>query len=132
MSFELTVLAWALVLGLVQIALSAAVVNGRSGWKYNLGPRDGPPPAVSTLGARLHRAQTNLFETLPLFVAAILIAHVSGREGGSTRLGAELFLGGRLVYLPLYAFGVPVLRTIAWTVAVVGLVLVFGAILRPV
>ncbi len=132
MSFELTLLAWALVLGLAQIALAAAVVNGQSGWKYNLGPRDGPTPAVSALGGRLRRAQTNLFETLPLFAAAILIAHASGREGGSARLGAELFLGGRIAYLPLYAAGIPVLRTVAWTVAIAGLVMALVAILHPV
>jgi uncharacterized MAPEG superfamily protein len=131
MSLELTLLAWALVLALAQIALAAGVVNRDSGLKYNLGARDEPAGPISTLGGRLRRAQSNLFETLPLFAAAILIAHVAARESGQTRLGAELFLGGRIAYLPLYAVGVPVIRTLAWTVSVVGLVLVLVAVLSP-
>ena len=131
MSFELTLLGWALVLALVHIALAAGVANKDSGLKFNLGSRDGPAAPISTLGGRLRRAQANLFETLPLFAAAILIAHATARENALTQLGAELFLGARIAYLPLYAAGVPVVRTLAWTVSIVGLVLVLVAILRP-
>ena len=38
-----------------------------------------------------------------------------------------LWLGARIVYLPLYAFGVPVVRTIAFLASVVGIAM----ILRP-
>ncbi|MGI8839449.1 MAG: MAPEG family protein [Caulobacteraceae bacterium] len=131
MSLELTLLCWTLVLALAQIFLTVAVLNKDFGLKYNMSARDAPPPPVSVLGGRLRRAQANLFETLPLFAAAILIAHVAGRENALTRLGAELFLGARIVYLPLYAAGVPVLRTLAWAVSVVGLVLLFVAVLHP-
>ncbi|HZK98945.1 MAG TPA: MAPEG family protein [Caulobacteraceae bacterium] len=131
MSLELTLLGWTLVLALVQIFLAAAVLNKDFGLKYNIGARDAPAPPASVLGGRLRRAQNNLFETLPLFAAAVLIAHAAGRENAMTRLGAELFLGGRIVYLPLYAAGVPVLRTLAFLVSIVGLILVLGAVLRP-
>jgi len=131
MSFELTILGWTLVLALAQIFLTTLVLNKDFGLKYNVGSRDAPAPPMSALGGRLRRAQANLFETLPLFAAAILIAHVAGRETGVTRLGAELFLGGRVVYLPIYAAGIAGLRTLAWIVSLVGLVLLLGAILRP-
>ena len=88
MSFELTVLAWTLVLALVQVLLPAVLRNGETGIGYNAGPRDKPAPPPRKLTGRLMRAQSNLFETLPVFAAAILIAHVAGREGAHDALGA--------------------------------------------
>ncbi len=131
MSLELKLLAWTLILAIAQIFLTAGVLNQERGLKYNAGPRDDPPPPPSRLAARLQRAQANLFETLPLFAAAVLIAHVAGREGGLTRLGAELFLVGRIVYVPLYAVGAPGVRTAAFAVALAGLGLILWACLGP-
>ncbi len=42
-----------------------------------------------------------------------------------TALGAALFFWGRLAYAPLYWFGVPWLRSAAWFVGIIGIVLVF-------
>jgi uncharacterized MAPEG superfamily protein len=132
MTPELYILGWTLVLAIVQILLPAGARGQQTGLGWNAGPRDEPPPPPTKLGGRLQRAQANLYETLPLFAAAILIAHVAHREGASTLVGALLFLIGRLVYLPLYAFGVPVVRSFAWGASVLGLLLVLLAILFPV
>ena len=70
-----------------------------------------------------------MFETLPLFVAAVLIAHFAGRHSEQTVLACQLFLGARIVYLLLYAAGVPVVRTLVWAVSIVGLVMLFKVIL---
>jgi uncharacterized MAPEG superfamily protein len=43
--------------------------------------------------------------------------------------GAELYLAGRILYLPLYAAGVPFLRTIAWAIATFGIGLLIAAML---
>ncbi len=131
MSFEMTMLGWTLVLAMAQIFLAAAVMTKDFGLDYNMSARDATTPPLSELGGRLRRAQANLFETLPLFAAAVLIAHIAGRESALTRLGAGAFLAARVVYLPLYAAGVPVVRTLAWGVSIVGLVLILAAILRP-
>ncbi|WP_160000239.1 MAPEG family protein [Roseomonas sp. 18066] len=131
MTIELTLLGWSLVLGLVQVLLPAMARNREAGLAYNAGARDAPAPPPGLVTARLQRAQANLFETLPLFAAAILVAHVAGREGALTQLGAWAFLIGRLAHLPLYAAGVPWLRSLAWTVSLAGLIAVFVAILLP-
>lgn len=132
MTTELTLLAWTLVLALVQVLLPAAFRNRETGPDYNVGPRDAPSPApVGKITGRLERAQRNLFETLPLFAAAILIAHVAGRDGPLTLWGAGLYLAARIVYVPLYAAGVPVVRSLAWGVGLLGLVLVLVAVLGP-
>jgi uncharacterized MAPEG superfamily protein len=130
MSGELTILAWTLVLALVQIGITGAARTRETGPGYNVGPRDDGGPPVGIITGRLQRAQSNLFETLPLFIAAVLIAHVAGKEGALTLWGARLFLAGRIVYVPLYAFGVPVVRTLAFMVAATGLVMILSAILR--
>jgi uncharacterized MAPEG superfamily protein len=131
MTTELVLLCWTLVLALVQIGLAGALRTRETGTGYNVGPRDNPGPPVGTLTARLQRAQGNLYETLPLFVAAVLIAHVAGREGALTLWGSILYLAGRVIYVPLYAFGIPVVRTLVWLVAATGLLLVLLACLLP-
>ena len=129
MTTELTILAWTLVLALVQILLASSLRTQETGVKYNAGPRDGGAPPPRPVTARLQRAQANLFETLPLFAAAVLIAHVSGSEGDLTLWGCWLYLVARIVYVPLYAAGIPVLRTLVWMVSVTGLVLILFALL---
>lgn len=129
MTTELTILGWTLVLALLQIMLPSFFRTRETGPAYNLSARDGAGPPVGKVTGRLQRAQANLFETLPLFAIAVVIAHVAGREGALTLWGASLYLAARLVYLPLYAFGVPVLRTLVWLVSLLGLVLVLAALL---
>ena len=133
MTAELTILAWTLILAIVQILLPALFRNRETGLDYNASARDVPSAVpVGKITGRLQRAQSNLFETLPLFAAAVLIAHVAGRNGDLTFWGAALYLAARVVYVPLYAAGIPVIRSLVWTVSLVGLVMVLVAILAPV
>lgn len=53
MSFELTMLAWTLVLALVQVLLPAVVRNREVGLKYQAGPRDAATPPPGKLAGRL-------------------------------------------------------------------------------
>jgi len=131
MTTELTLLAWTLVLAIIQVLLPASARNRETGRAYNAGPRDDPGPPVGVLTGRLLRAQANLYETLPLFAAAILIAHVADRSGTLTLWGAWLYFLARIVYLPLYAFGIPYVRSMVWTVSLLGLGLVLCALLLP-
>ncbi len=131
MTTELTILAWTLVLAIVQIFLPAGARNRETGVGYNAGPRDEPGPPVGKVTGRLQRAQANLYETLPLFAAAVLIAHVAHREGALTLLGAWTYLVMRIIYVPLYAFGVPGVRSVAWMLSLLGLAMVLFAVLRP-
>ncbi|MDF2618432.1 MAG: inner rane protein [Xanthobacteraceae bacterium] len=131
MTLQLMLLAWTLVLALVQVLLPALLRNGETGIAYNASPRDEPGPPVGVVTGRLRRAQANLFETLPIFAAAVLVAHVAGRDGELTLWGAWLYLGARIVYLPLYAFGIPYLRSMVWTVSFAGVLMILFAVLRP-
>lgn len=129
MTTELTLLAWTLVLALVQIVLVANLRTAETGIQYNASARDGEARPPRPVTARLQRAQANLFETLPLFIGAVLIAHVSGSEGDLTLWGCWMYLIARIVYIPLYAAGIPYVRSLVWLVSLAGLVMVLAAVL---
>ncbi len=129
MTAELTILGWTLVLALVQIGLAGAMRTSETGIAFNMSARDGDAPPPRPVTARLQRAQANLFETLPVFAAAVLIAHAAGRNDATTLLGAQMYLAARVLYVPIYAAGIPVLRTIVWGVSLAGIIAIIKAIL---
>ena len=79
--------------------------------------------------ARMERAYHNFMETFPLFAAALLAVVVQSKSGGLSHVGAILYVIARIVYIPLYAFGIMYFRSLAWTIATVGIVLLVIAAL---
>ena len=128
MTTELTYLALTLILALVQVFLPAGARTVEFGSKWNAGPRDQTPVSTRPVTGRLERAQANLYETLPLFIGAVLIAHVIGAASALTLWGTALYFWARVVYVPLYAFGVPYVRSLAWVVSLAGLVMVLASL----
>ena len=124
---ETTMLLWATVLGLVQLVIATMMATKDRGLPYNLSSRDLPAPPVSVMTGRLLRAFENFKETFVLFAAAIILVTLMGRQDGSSALGAQLYFWGRLAYVPVYATGIIVRRTIVWTISIVGLVMVLLA-----
>jgi uncharacterized MAPEG superfamily protein len=127
MTPELTALAWGCVLAFVHVFAAVRVKTRQYGTKWNIGARDEELPPPQPIVGRLARAQANFFETFPIFAAAALIVAIAHLGDRWTATGAWLWLGARIVYLPLYALGVPVVRTIAFLVGVAGIAL----LLRP-
>lgn len=123
MTIELTVLAWGCVLGLVHVFAAVRVKTRQYGTKWNMGARDEALPPPEPIVGRLARAQANFFETFPIVAAAILILAVAGRSSQWTEIGAIVWLAARAVYLPLYAMGVPVVRTMVFAVSMAGIVM---------
>lgn len=122
MSTEITVLAWSVVLLLVQIALQAGS-SADLGPAYLFSPRDEPREPGSMVSRRLKRALDNLLETYPAFVALALALAVTGKAGGIAATGAWLYLAARVAFVLLYAAGIPVIRTLVWVISIVGLVM---------
>ena len=120
-STEIAVLGWSVVLLLAQVLLQA--VSTYDLGPYLLGPRDDNRQSGNVMAGRLKRALENLLETYPAFVALALALAVTGKTGGIAATGAWVWLIARVVYVPLYAFGVPAVRTLAWVVSVVGLLM---------
>lgn len=120
-STEIAVLGWSVVLLLVQIILQA--VSTYDLGPYLLGPRDDNRRSGNVMAGRLKRALENLLETYPAFVALALALAVTGKAGGIAATGAWVWLAARVVYVPLYAFGVPAMRTLVWVASIVGLLM---------
>lgn len=128
MSMELKMLAWSIVLGLVQIAIAATLTTGQRGFAWGVGARDGTPEPVTPLAGRFNRASINFLETFPLFAAAVLAVVAIGAADGRTAMGAQMYFWARVAYLPAYAAGIPYVRTLAWAVSITGLVFVVLAL----
>jgi uncharacterized MAPEG superfamily protein len=129
MTIELRMLAWSVLLGLAHCILSAVVATSQRGVQWNISARDTPQPPLTGVAGRLERASRNFLETFPFFVAAVLIADAVNQHGRLIVFSCQLYFWARLAYLPLYAAGVPVARTIAWTLATLGIVLIIFALL---
>ncbi|CAN5488414.1 MAPEG family protein [soil metagenome] len=67
--------------------------------------------------ARANAAQHNSFEALPFFIGAVIIAHSLGAYQVKLDLLAFFWVMMRLVYIMMYVAGLPTVRSIVWTLA---------------
>ena len=123
MTPDLTLLVCAVVLAFLQIVVAAVGTNTQVPLSVLAGNRDGMPEATGWAG-RAARAHRNMMESLPLFAALVLIAHVAGRVNGTVILGEQIFVVARLAHAIIYTVGLPWIRTVAWAVSVVGMVMI--------
>jgi uncharacterized MAPEG superfamily protein len=128
-SIEIQMLCLCVVLGLVQLVLATVMATKDQGLPYNISPRDLPPPPVSKLTARFQRAFGNFRETFVYFAVAVLVVTLTGRSNSVSVLGTEIYFWARLIYVPIYAAGIPVLRTVTWAASIAGLIMVLLAAL---
>jgi len=129
MPIELALLGWSVALLLIHLAIQGATGTADRGARFNAGPRDGDPPRLGPLAGRAERALRNYGETWPAFAALALALAATGRTGGLGETGAMLWIAGRIAYLPLYLAGVRWLRSVAWLVATLGIVLMLVRLL---
>jgi uncharacterized MAPEG superfamily protein len=124
MSPEMKFLLWSVALAFIQMLVAVSGATLQVGLPRLAGNRDGLPELTGWAG-RAQRAHWNMLENLPLFIALVLIAEIARRTNAMTLLGAELFFWGRVAHGIIYVAGLPWLRTLAWTVSVIGLILIF-------
>ncbi|MGE5242468.1 MAG: MAPEG family protein [Bacteroidota bacterium] len=114
-----TVILLVMLLFVVQLFLQET-----SRYRFNLwrimGNRD-TRPAESLIATRLDRAKNNMLEALPLFLGLAMLALVKGGDTSRAANGATFFLIARIIYVPIYAAGIPVLRSLAWLAGMAGL-----------
>lgn len=67
--------------------------------------------------ARANAAQANSFEALPLFMAAVIIAHQLGAYQVYVDLLAFMFVVLRILYIMMYVADMPRARSTVWAVA---------------
>ena len=128
LSSELSMLVVAIVLGLVHILLAAHFITAERGIAWNIGPRDTSAPLTGKLAGRLLRAQENFKETFIFFAALVLALALIGRHSALTVGSCELYVAARILYLPLYALGIPGLRTLVWMASLLGIIGLIAAL----
>lgn len=101
MPVELKILAYGALLLLVHIFAAAYVKARQFGSKWNMGARDDVLPPLTPVAGRLVRAQANFQETLPIAIIALAGIVLAGRANMWTGTGGWIWLGARIVYLPL-------------------------------
>ncbi len=122
MTPELTALALAGLLQVIQFMLMSIPANLELGPGKTLGPRDpdrlGKPliEQVSPRTGRLFRALNNHFEGLILFTLAVVVVTLSDQSSPFTAACAWTYLVARVLYVPAYAFGLVPWRSLIWIV----------------
>jgi uncharacterized MAPEG superfamily protein len=127
-TLELKLLVWSVGLTILQMLVAVVGAMTQVGLPALAGNREGLPHLTGWAG-RATRAHFNMLESLVLFAVLVVAASVVGKINATTALGAELFFWGRVAYAPIYIIGVPWLRTAAWAVSLIGLVLIFTQLL---
>jgi len=129
MDIEIRMLAWAMMLGLVQLLLAAAGMTIQRGVKWNASARDGEAKPLAGVPGRLDRAWRNFLETFPFFAAAALAVIATGRQGQTSALAVQLYFWARVLYVPVYAAGIPYLRSAVWGVSMLGIAMLLWTLL---
>ena len=125
---ELKLLGFAVVIGLVQLVWASIAAEPQRGLKWNAGPRDEPRPLTGMAG-RLERAFANYRETFPFFAALLIAVYLGGKLSDLTLTATVTYVVARAIYVPLYAFGLPYVRSLVWVVSMGGIAALLYALL---
>ncbi len=117
MTPELTILTYAALLQVAQLALTILFVDAQTGLKYGAGPRDTPHP-LTGLAGRLNRALDNHYAALALFTIAVIVITLGNQSTPLTITCAWTYLIARILYVPAYVSGIPYLRSLIWTLGI--------------
>ena len=123
MSMDLKYLLFSVLLAFVQVLIAAAAANQEVGLETLAGNREGMA-ALTGFAGRARRAHLNMIENMVLFTALVLVTAVAGKANAMTAMGALIFFWARLIYAVIYLLGLPWLRTLAWFVSVIGMVMI--------
>jgi uncharacterized MAPEG superfamily protein len=120
---ELTCLQLSVLLWLAHVLCQTATARAEFGDAYLFSPRDEERAPRGLACGRAKRALANYVENLGPFIATDLALIATQHTGG---LGATIWILGRIVYLPIYLMGVVYVRTAAWGISIVGLLMMLA------
>jgi len=129
MPVEIRIAAYGALLLFVHIFIATRYKTAQYGRAWNVGARDEDLPPANVMTGRTARAQANFAETFPIAIVALLGVVIAERTSANTALGGWIWLGARILYLPLYMAGIKVVRTLVYTASIVGLAMVISPLL---
>ena len=100
----------------VPYIIDRAMVRGLMGTMANPSRHDKPQSAWAQ---RLYFAHTNAVENLIIFAPLVLILDAQGHSTEGTLIACAVYFWARLAHAVVYTMGVPVLRTLAFSVGFV-------------
>jgi uncharacterized MAPEG superfamily protein len=124
-----TLVAWSVVLLVIHVLLQAQLSTNELGSEWNAGPRDEGKKPKSAIAGRAERASKNFRETYPAFIGLALGLAVATPFSVLGHVGALVWFAARIVYIPLYLRGIPYVRSLVWLVSMLGLLLMFLALI---
>lgn len=81
---------------------------------------------------RALRAHVNATENLIVFATAVLIANAIGLSTTATQIAAATYFFARLIHYFVYVLGIPVIRTLAFSVAWASVLVILFSILKNI
>lgn len=129
MPVEIRIAAFGALLLFVHIFIATRFKTAQYGRAWNVGARDEDLAPANVMTGRTARAQANFAETFPIAMVALLGVVIADRTSDMTALGGWIWLGARVVYLPLYMSGVRVVRTLVYTISLIGLAMIIWPLL---
>ncbi len=89
---------------------------------------DPAPRPMPLWGKRADRALMNGVEVLGGFAVLVIVAHLAGQANAMTAMWAAIFFWARVVHAVVYWFGVPYVRTLAFTAGYISIAGIFWQI----
>ena len=122
MTPELQYLVYGVILLIVHVLVQATFSDLSKGLGWALGPQD-EDREQSAIASRIQRALRNYLETFPAFIALALTLAVTEMGTATSALGAAIWFWARVAYIPAYASGIPLVRSVAFFASLAGLVM---------
>jgi uncharacterized MAPEG superfamily protein len=120
----MTIAYWCvLFMGLFPIVAAGIAKKGFEGYDNGM-PREWLAKQTG-FRARANAAQANLFESLPFFFAAVIIATIANAPQERIDLLALGFVAARITYLVCYVANWPTARSIVWLAGIACVVAIF-------
>lgn len=119
MTTTMTTAYWCVIAAILMPVMIAGLAKFTSGFK----PKDNHNPReylnkLTGWQQRANWAQQNTFESIPGFLAAVIIAHQMGGNQASIDMLAVSYIVIRIIYAALYIADIALLRTLAWVAGV--------------
>lgn len=131
MSIEIQFLIFTVFLLIIQMITQVGAGFLANGLMGLAGSRD-DEVLTEGVGGRFERAYYNMLETFPVFAALVLIIQVTESWTSTSALAVQVYFWARVAYIPLYIVGIPFLRTLAWVVSMIGILMLAWPLLQQV